>query len=156
MRGEDMVDVLTKIVIDCPREKVADYAADPDNAPDWYVNIQSAEWRTPKPLAVDSQIAFVAQFLGRQLAYVYQIIDYIPGEKLLMRTADGPFPMETTYTWETIGDNSTLMTLRNRGNPTGFSKFMAPFMTMAMKRANRNDLRKIKHIVESQHMQRVQ
>lgn len=151
-----MVDVLTKIVIDCPREKVADYAADPDNAPDWYVNIQSAEWRTPKPLAVDSQIAFVAQFLGRQLAYVYQIIDYIPGEKLLMRTADGPFPMETTYTWETIGDNSTLMTLRNRGNPTGFSKFMAPFMTMAMKRANRNDLRKIKHIVESQHMQRVQ
>jgi len=144
-----MVDVFTEIIIRCPRNIVSEYAANPDNAPEWYVNIKSAQWRTPKPLAVGSQIAFVAHFLGRQLAYVYEIISYIPGEQLVMRTVDGPFPMETIYTWETIEDYSTRMTLRNRGNPTGFSKLLAPFMSSAMKRANQKDLKRMKHILEN-------
>lgn len=144
-----MVDVLTEIIIHSPCEKVSDYAANPDNAPKWYVNIKSVEWKTQKPLNVGSKIAFKAQFLGRDLAYVYQVTDYIPAKKLIMKTAQGPFPMETTYTWESLDDNSTRMTLRNRGVPTGFSKVFAPFMSSMMKRANNKDLKKIKSILES-------
>lgn len=144
-----MVDVFTEIKIRCPIHKVSEYAADPDNAPDWYVNIKSAEWRTPKPLTIGSQIAFNALFLGRQLAYIYEIVEYIPGEKLVMSTADGPFPMETTYTWESLDENVTRMTLRNKGNPTGFSKFFTPFMSSMMNKANIKDLKKIKNILEN-------
>lgn len=143
-----MVDVLTEIVIRRPRDEVAEYAANPDHAPDWYVNIQSAEWQTPRPLTVGSRIAFRAQFLGKTLAYVYEIAEYVPGQRLVMRTADGPFPMETTYTWEPAEGDATRMTLRNRGNPTGFSAFLAPFMAVMMRRANRNDLIRIKGILE--------
>ena len=96
----DLVDVFTEITINCPRDKVSEYAANPDHAPTWYVNIRSAQWQTPKPLKIGSKIAFKAQFLGNQLSYVYQIAAYIPGEMLEMKTTDGPFPMETTYTWE--------------------------------------------------------
>jgi hypothetical protein len=32
------------------------------------------------------------------------------------------------------------MTLRNRGEPAGFSRLAGPFTAMAMRRANRNDL----------------
>jgi hypothetical protein len=144
-----MVDVLTEIVIQRPRDQVAAYAADPDHAPKWYANIQSAEWRTPKPLALGSLIAFKARFLGRELAYIYEITDYEPGKCLVMRTSEGPFPMETTYTWETVDGSATRMSLRNRGKPQGFSALFAPFMSLMMRHANRKDLLAIKTILES-------
>lgn len=143
-----MVDTLTEIQIARPQEVVAKYASNPDKAPEWYVNIKSAEWKTPKPPSVGSQIIFRAQFLGRELQYTYEITEYVPGEKLVMRTAEGPFPMETTYTWEAVEDGQTRMTLRNRGNPSGFSRLFAPFMKTAMKRANRKDLTLLKQILE--------
>lgn len=142
------VDVKTEIVIDRPRDRVAGYAGDPTNAPEWYVNIKSVEWQTPPPLAVGSQVAFVAQFLGRRLAYTYEIVDFIAGERLVMRTAEGPFPMETTYTWEATEAGGTTMTLRNRGEPRGFSKLVAPVMAAAMRRANRKDLARLKAVLE--------
>lgn len=111
-----MVDVQTNILIQRPKNAVSEYAADPESAPEWYVNIKSAEWRTPKPLRKGSRIAFKADFLGKQLAYEYEITDFEPGARLVMKTADGPFPMETAYAWESVDANSTRMTLRNRGN----------------------------------------
>jgi uncharacterized membrane protein len=144
-----MVDVKTEILINCPIAHVATYASNPDNAPEWYVNIKSVEWVTKKPLAVGSKIAFKAKFLGRELAYTYEFIELIQDKKLVMKTAQGPFPMETTYTWTVIDDQSTRMTLRNRGIPSGFSKLLSPFMMMAMKKANKKDLRSIKKILEN-------
>ena len=134
------VDVTTETTIDRPCEDVAAYAADPTNAPEWYANISSVEWRSPPPVAVGSRMDFVASFLGRRLAYTYEVAEWQPGRRLVMRTADGPFPMETTYTFEPQGPGSTRMTLRNRGRPQGFSALAAPFMAFAMRRANRKDL----------------
>ncbi|HWO46338.1 MAG TPA: SRPBCC family protein [Methylomirabilota bacterium] len=142
------VNVLTEIVINRPRDVVAVYAANPTNAPEWYVNIDSVEWKTAPPVQVGSRMAFVARFLGRRLAYTYEIIDLVPGERLVMRTAQGPFPMETTYTWEDVGDSFTRMTLRNRGESSGFSKVSAPLMAAAMRRANRKDLVALKRLME--------
>lgn len=150
--GMKTVDVSTEILIKYPRDKVAEYAADPENATAWYVNIKSIEWKTPRPLQVGTQVAFTAQFLGKPLAYTYEIVTFIPNEKLVMRTANGPFPMETTYHWERIDEQETRMTLRNRGTPSGFSKLLAPLMTFFMKQANQKDLKRLKYILENQPM----
>jgi hypothetical protein len=147
------VDVLTAIEIDRPRHGVAAYAADPDNATSWYRNIESVEWETPRPLAVGTKVAFVARFLGRRIAYTYEIRELVPTERLVMSTAQGPFPMETTYTWADAGTGAgagTRMTLRNRGEPSGFSRLVAPFMSAAVRRANRKDLAQLRRLLEGQ------
>jgi uncharacterized membrane protein len=142
------VDVRTEIEIDRARGEVARYASDPGNAPVWYENIERVEWKNGPPLAVGSRVAFVARFLGRRLEYTYEIRELVPGDRLVMSTADGPFPMETTYTWAETPAGGTRMTLRNRGEPSGFSKVAAPAMARAMRRANRKDLERLKAILE--------
>lgn len=142
------VDVITEIAIERPIEIVSAYAADPSNAPEWYVNIASIEWKTPPPLAIGSKLAFVAHFLGRRLEYTYEIVELVPGARLVMRTAEGPFPMETSYEWTPSGPEGTRMKLRNRGQPSGFSKLVAPLMEAAMRRANRKDLERLKQLLE--------
>jgi uncharacterized membrane protein len=143
------VDVQTEIVIDRPRADVAAYAADPDNATAWYRNIKRVTWETEPPLAVGSRLAFEAQFLGRALAYTYEVREHAPGERFVMSTSEGPFPMETTYAWSDASGGGTQMTLRNRGEPAGFGKVGAPLMAAAMRRANAADLRRLKELLEA-------
>ena len=141
------VDVAVETVIDRPVDVVAAYAGDPTNAPSWYVNIESVEWRTTGDVAVGSRMDFVARFLGRRIAYTYEVTDLQPGARLVMQTAQGPFPMRTTYTWAATGEG-TRMTLRNDGEPSGFSRLAAPVMELAMRRAMTKDLAALKRILE--------
>ncbi|RWH79267.1 MAG: ATPase [Mesorhizobium sp.] len=143
------IDVTSKIEIARPRAVVADFSADPDNVPRWYVNIKSVEWKTPRPARAGSRIAFVAQFLGRRLVYTYEIVELVQGERLVMRTAEGPFPMETSYAWRDAGEGRTHMALRNRGAPTGFSRMVAPFVALAVRRSTDRDLLRLKRILEA-------
>jgi uncharacterized protein YndB with AHSA1/START domain len=143
------VDVQTEIDIARPRAEVAAYAMDPETAPQWYENIEAVEWKTPKPIRVGSKMDFVARFLGRRLAYTYEVRELIPNERLVMGTDARPFPMETTYIWSDTPDGGTKMKLRNRGMPSGFSMIAAPLMSLAIRRANRKDLKRIKELLES-------
>ena len=143
------VDVCTEIVIERPLDVVAGYAGDPTNAPEWYVNIQSEDWQTEPPVAVGSRMDFVARFLGRRLAYTYEVVELVLPHRLVMRTAEGPFPMETSYEWTAAGDGRTRMTLRNRGEPSGFASVAGPMMAAAMRRAHTKDLANLKRLLES-------
>lgn len=142
------IDVTTEIVIERPRDQVAAYAVDPSHAPEWYENIESVDWKTAPPVQVGSRMDFVAHFLGRRLAYTYEVVDLVPGERLVMRTPQGPFPMETTYAWETVGEGATRMSLRNRGEPSGFSRVGAPFMAAAVRRETKKNLQCLKALLE--------
>jgi polyketide cyclase/dehydrase/lipid transport protein len=134
-----MIDVSTEIDINCSRKKVAEYSANSDNAPKWYVNIKAAKWKTPKPLQVGSQIVFKARFMGKALVYIYEIAEYAAEQKMVMKTIMGPFPMETIYTWKSIDGNITRMSLQNKGNPGGLSKLFTPLFSLAIKNANNKE-----------------
>lgn len=140
--------MVTEIEIARPRNEVAAFAVDPSNTTAWYKNIQAVEWETPPPLAIGSRLRFRAQFLGRTLSYTYEVREIDSGRRFVMATAQGPFPMETTYSWEDAASGRTKMTLRNRGEPSGFSAVTAPVMKLAMRRANDADLRRLKALLE--------
>jgi hypothetical protein len=143
-----VVDASSAIVIRRPRDEVAGYASEPGNAPEWYANIQSVEWITRPPVRIGTQVAFVAHFLGRRLSYTYEVAELEAGRRMVMRTADGPFPMETTYEWSDVDGGGTRMMLRNRGTPSGFSRLLWPFMQLAVRRANQKDLLRLKEVLE--------
>lgn len=142
------VDVEVETLIRRPVDVVSAYAADPSHAPEWYSRIRSVRWQTPPPVAVGSRMDFEAAFLGRRLAYTYEVTELVPGECLVMRTAQGPFPMETTYTWAPDPDGTT-MRLRNAGEPSGFSGLAAPVVAAAMRRAMTGDLARLKALLEA-------
>jgi len=142
------VDVTTEIDIDRPRNEVAAFAADPDNTTAWYANIKSVRWETAKPVRVGSRVAFEARFLGRGLAYTYEIRELEPGVRLVMSTDEGAFPMETTYTWNDTPTGGTHMTLRNRGEASGFAGLAAPIMAAQMRKSTSRDLQLLKSILE--------
>jgi uncharacterized membrane protein len=143
------VDITVETVIDRPVDEVATYAADPSHAPEWYANITSVDWQTPPPVCVGSRMDFVAKFLGRRLAYTYEVVELEPGRRLVMRTAQGPFPMETTYEWSPAHGGATRMRLRNRGEPTGFGRLAAPVMAAAVRRNTTKDLARLKELLEA-------
>ena len=142
------VDVTATIVIERPVAEVAEFAGDPANAPTWYRRIESAEWQTEPPITLGSRITFRARFLGKDLVYTYVVTEYTPGEQVAMRTSEGPFPMNTVYTWRPVGERVTHMTLRNHGEPSGFARLAAPLMAVAMRRAMRQDLADLKRLLE--------
>lgn len=144
-----MVRVSTEILINKPIDEVRGFASNPENATKWYDNIKSVEFKTEKPFRVGSQVAFIAHFMGRKLYYVYQIKD-LNNQGMVMETSDGPFPMKTTYEWTSTENQSTRMVLRNEGKPSGFSKWLSPFMSMMMRKANQKDLKKLKQVLEQQ------
>jgi uncharacterized protein YndB with AHSA1/START domain len=143
------VDVEIHATIDRPRPEVAAYCCDPDNVTAWYANIKAVQWETSPPVALGSRFRFTSQFLGRRLEYTYEVVELVPAERFVMRSERGPFPMETTYTWEDTPDGGTWMTMRNRGEPTAFAGLAAPILATAVRRATTKDLARLKSILEA-------
>lgn len=144
------VDVTSEIEIARPRAEVAAFVGDLDNVPAWQQSINAVEWKSKKRRAsVGAQVEFVAEVLGRRLVHTYDLRELRPGERLVMTTSSGSFPVETTYTWEDTSSGTTKMTLRNRGTPDGVSKLFSPFMARAMRRTDRNNLQALKELLEA-------
>jgi uncharacterized protein YndB with AHSA1/START domain len=143
------VDISSEIVIDRPRAEVAAFVGDPDNAPAWYEHVKRVVWRTPRPLAVGTRIGFMAESLGKQLEFVYEVTALVPGERLVMRTEAGRFPIETTYAWKDEPGGGTRMSLTNHSEPRGVGRLSAMLLRRSMRRSDAKTLSRLKAVLES-------
>jgi hypothetical protein len=143
-----MVAVTTDIVINLPREKVAEFATNPDTVYLWYAPIRSVEWQSPPPLQVGSKLAVTIEWFGLLLQNSFQVVEYIPGQKLIVRSVNEIFQLEITLGWHAIDGRTTRMTIRSRGLPVGFSKVLTPLIAWVVKRINHRDLKFLKRLLE--------
>jgi uncharacterized membrane protein len=143
-----MVDVSTEIIINLPKEKVVEFASDPGNAPSWCTHIKSVEWNPEAPLRAGAKLVFNEQIMRRRQQHVYEVVEVIPGQKMIMKTSGNGMRMETTVAWQALNENTTCMTLRNRGIPTAFSKPIAPLLKLAIRKASRRNLKQLKKMLE--------
>jgi uncharacterized membrane protein len=143
-----MVNVSTEIIINLPKEQVAEFVSDPANAPSWCTHIKSVEWNNDEPLRAGTKLVFNEQIMRRYKQQLYEVVEIIPGQKMTMKSRNNNMRMETTVAWQALNENTTCMTVCNRGIPVSFSKSIAPFLKMAIRKASRRNLKQLKRMLE--------
>jgi hypothetical protein len=141
-----MVDVTTEIIINLPKEKVAEFVSNPGNAPQWCTHIKSVEWKE-KPLRAGVLIIFNEQIMHRYQQHVYEVVEVIPGQKIVIRTQSNGMMLETTFGWQAVDEDTTCMTLRNRCIPA-FSRALSPLFALTIRNFSRKNLKYLKRLLE--------
>jgi uncharacterized membrane protein len=148
-RDPPTVDVVSAIEIRRPRDEVAAFVCDQDNAPAWNDSVESVEWETAGALGEGSRFTHVSEVLGRRVDYRYDVLELVPGERLVVSTEDGPFPLRTTYAWADGPGGTTTMTLHSYGHPDSFGRLSVPVIAKALRRANHKNLLRLKRLLEA-------
>ena len=141
-------EVAVDIHIDAPRERVAGYALDCTNDPDWIGAISSARLVTPPPFGVGARVERIGSFLGKRIEYVNEVVELDPDIRLVMRSVKAPFPMTVTYEF-TDADGGTVMRIRTEGDASGFYRLAGPLLHRAVQRGVTADLKRLKERVEA-------
>jgi uncharacterized membrane protein len=130
-----------------PRAEVAANVTDWQNDPTWIKALAAVRLLDEPPLRVGSRVLRVANFRGRRIEYVNEVVELEPGSRVAMRSVEAPFPMTVVYEFEEAGE-ATLMRIRAQGDAAGFYRVAAPVLSRAVKRALAGDLKRLKKVLE--------
>jgi hypothetical protein len=141
------VQVSVETVIARPRADVAAYAMDPANDRSWIGALTGVTVLSPGPMGVGTRVERVAQFLGRRMEYVNEVVEYEPPALLAMRSVKAPFPMTVRYEFEDAGAG-TRVRIRTEGDASGFYRLAGPLLSAAVRRSIASDLGRLKTRLE--------
>lgn len=141
------IDVTVSRIIRAPRDLVADFAGNPDNAPIWQSNVAEVQWRGDRPARVGSRLSIRAWFLGQTHDFSYEITDLAPGHSMTLRALH-PVEVVTTYHW-CDSDRGCRMILSSRGATDAFDSVEPPILTRAVRKAANRDLKNLANLSEA-------
>jgi uncharacterized membrane protein len=144
-----MVDVRTEIIINLPKEIVAEFVSDPGNAPSWCTQIKSVKCNPDAPLRAGAKIVFNEQGTRRYQQYVCEVVEIIPNQKMVLKTRNSNMRMETVVAWKAVNENTTCMTVWSRGIPRALSRMFTPFTALAIRSTSRRSLKQLKRMLET-------
>ena len=141
------VDVTVEREIARERPTVAGFVMDPANDTRWIKALDSVRTLGDGPVGPGTRVERIASFLGRRIEYVNEIVELVPGERLVMRSVKAPFPMEVRYELDEAGDG-TRMRIRATGDASGFYRVAGPLLGAAVRRGIERDLDELKKVLE--------
>jgi len=130
-----------------PRDEVAAYAMNPDNDRAWIGALTEVKVLTDGPIGEGTRVERVARFLGKRIAYVNEIVEYAPPERLRMQSVKAPFPMTVDYEF-VEDDGGTVVRSRAGGDASGFYRLAGPILDRAVRKGVASDLARLKAILE--------
>ena len=141
------VDVTVEREIARERPAVAGFVMDPANDTRWIKALDSVRTLGDGPVGPGTRVERIASFLGRRIEYMNEIVELVPGERLVMRSVKAPFPMEVRYELDEAGDG-TRMRIRATGDASGFYRVAGPLLGAAVRRGIERDLDELKKVLE--------
>jgi uncharacterized protein YndB with AHSA1/START domain len=83
------------------------YLARFDRAQDWDPGVETAEMITPEPVGPGSRFRLVAGFLGRRIPLEYEIIEFEPDTRIVLRAENDSVLSVDTITFADGADGGT-------------------------------------------------
>lgn len=140
------VDVAPEIIVSRPRDEVAKFMFHPKNDLRWMSGIVKNRPFEDGPLKKGLRIEQVSTFLGREFAYIVEVIG-ADDDTFVEMAVEQPFPMTMRYELSDEG-KSTRVRIRARGEPGGVFRLAKPLLASMLKKSLAKDLGKLKTVVE--------
>jgi len=137
------------IEINCPIAEVITFVDDNSNDPLWQTSVLESEKKTDGPAAVGTIYHVKEKFLGRVIEQDWEVTARNDdGSAWAAKSKAGPFPMETTMSFEAAGEGTRV--IRTLSIDVGrFFKAASPVVGHIAKRELDMDFANLKELIES-------
>ena len=144
-----MVKVETSVLVDKPIEKVFEFVTTPENDAQWYIGVESRDHTPGEPAGVGSTSQSTLRFLGVSVTVDWEVTGYDPPKMIKVKTIKGPASIESSYTFESVGDGQTKVTVQGEADVSGLFSMADPIVERMAQRQWEASFENLKDVLES-------
>jgi len=142
-----MISINISTLILRPVWEVFDFIATPENNSQWqYGSIESVQISKERK-KVGSLFSSFGHFMGRRIQSTFEVTEFEANRSYGFETISGSIQLQTSYNFEAI-DRSTTVIVSTLINPGGFFKLLDPIVARVAKKQFRENLAKLKELLE--------
>jgi uncharacterized protein YndB with AHSA1/START domain len=144
-----MVEVETSVLVNQPIEKVFEFVTTPENDAQWYIGVESRDHTPGEPAGVGSTSQSDIRFLGVSLTVDWEVTGYDPPNKIGVKTIKGPVSIEAEYTFASVAEGQTKVTVHGKADVSGVFSLAEPIVERMAQRQWEASFENLKDVLES-------
>lgn len=142
------------IVVSRSVQEVWRYVADPRNLPRWLSGVSDVRLTSEGTLRPGSTFASTYTYGGRTHEVTYEVTEVRPPNRLVIRSVSGPYPFESTFEMEEVGEVGTqvfhTLAAGADSKATGvIFLVLGPFLRAGMRMRMRRELLRLSELIEA-------
>jgi hypothetical protein len=136
-----------------PVWEVFDFIAAPENNSQWqYGSLESVQI-SDGSMMVGTLFSSFGHFMGRRIQSTFEVTEFEANKCYGFETISGPIQLQTSYSFETVESGTNVIVSANV-NPGGFFKLVDPIVARVAKKQFKENLTKLKELLESRAINR--
>ena len=137
-----------QVVVARPPAEVFGFVADARNRPLWDDGVESEELTSPEPIAVGSTLRTRMRSMGRELEFLWRIVEHDPPNRVRVESTSGPFP--TMLVWEVAEHpEGSRASFAITGSPGGAMRLLQPLIARSTAKNLERTFPRLKEVLES-------